>query len=146
MVKKIARNFRTSDNGPGGVLGSLEEAVMNALWASKAGLSGKEVRDEVGRTRDAALTTVLTVLERLVKKGLVVKSKGESVYVFTPALGKDEFEGRASREVIKGVMELWSSSAAASFVDILASRNPNELDKLAALIEEKKAGIKEGRK
>jgi hypothetical protein len=51
---------------------------------------------------------------------------------------KEEFTGAVSREVLEGVVELWSGPAVASFVDILAKRDPGELDKLSRLIEKKK--------
>ncbi len=57
---------------------------------------------------------------------------------------KTEFTEGVSREVLQGVIELGSAPAAASFVDILAEHDPEELERLARLIEEKKHEL-EGR-
>ena len=95
------------------------------------------------QSRNIAITTVLTVLERLVKKGIVRKSKGESVYVYVPAFTKAEFTDRVSQEVMKGIMDISASSAVASLVDILADTDPHELDRLSKLIEKKKKEIRQ---
>lgn len=123
------------------VLGPLEHEILDVLWA-KGEATGKEIFREIKTTRPIALTTVLTVLERLTGKGLVNKVKGESVYLFTPAYTKDAFAREVSADVLKGIFEISRSGAAASFVDMLASSDPAELDRLSALIEDKKRELK----
>lgn len=138
----MAKNFRSGNKGLDKVLGHLEHEVMDVLWStSKA--TGKEVLAAIIRRRKIAATTVFTVLERLTKKGLVKKTKGESVYIFSPVYTKEEFAGMVSEEVLKGVIELWSASAVVSFVDILAEKDPEELDRLSKLISTKKRELKE---
>jgi len=123
------------------VLGPLEHEILDVLWAEGEG-SGKEIFKKIKTTRPIALTTVLTVLERLTVKGLVNKVKGQSVYVFTPAYTKEAFAREASSDVLKGIFEISRSGAAASFVDMLASTDPAELDHLSELIEIKKRELK----
>ena len=121
--------------------GHLEGEVMEVLWA-KGRSSGKDVHGELSKRRDIAMTTVFTVLERLTKKGLLKKHRVEGVFLFGPAYSKDEFARRFSKEVLKGIFEISTSSASASFVDILAESDPVELDRLAKLIEQKKKELK----
>lgn len=137
-------SFRFSKEGYGGILGHLEQDILDMLWSSGEA-SGKEIFTAIRRTRDIALTTVLTVLERLGKKGLVIKEKGESVYLFRPAFTRDEFTKQVSGDFFKGLFELSASGASASFVNILAQVDPVELDRLKALIENKKKEIESGR-
>jgi predicted transcriptional regulator len=55
--------------------GQLEQAVLDALWsADDDGLTARAVLDAVAEPRPA-LTTVLTVLERLGRKGIVVRQE-----------------------------------------------------------------------
>lgn len=133
-------NKKTKD-GYGKVLGSLEQEIMDLLW-SLGSASGKEVFGLIKSTRGIALTTVLTVLERLWKKGLVTKVKGESVYIFRPSYTKDDFARKVSRETLKGLFEISVSGASASFVDMLSESDPDELDRLSALIKAKKERLK----
>ena len=61
--------------------GQLEAAVLDALWAidTDEALTSQQVQDAVNAATnsDLALTTVLTVLSRLVDKGMVVRRAGE---------------------------------------------------------------------
>ena len=132
--------YGRKDKEGGQVLGHLEREVMEALWAT-GGASGKEVYDEIRKRRAIALTTVLTVIERLVKKGLVKKERGEAVYLFSPALTKEEFARKVSGDILRGILEISTSSASASFVDMLADTDPKELERLSELIEKKKKEI-----
>ena len=56
--------------------GALGTSVMNALWDSPDGATGNEIRDAIAEPRPA-LTTVLTVLDRLRDKGLVRRDKND---------------------------------------------------------------------
>ena len=53
-------------------LGDLERKVMDVLWdTAEAPLTGREVADQLP---DRAYTTVLTILDRLRRKGLVTRT------------------------------------------------------------------------
>lgn len=119
------------------VLGRLEQEILDVLWANGA-LSGKAVYSNINGTRDIALTTVLTVIERLAKKGLLKKERAEGIYMYSCAYSREEFASAVSQEVFKGILEISSSGASASFVNILAQSDPEELDRLSALIADKK--------
>ncbi len=134
-MKSFLKSFRIGKAG-GEALGPLEGAVMEVLWHRDC-LTGREVYREVLRAKKVAYTTVLTVLERLVNKGLVKKERGEDGYIFSALYSKEEFQRMVSREVLKGVLELSQSTAIVNFVDILAEEDPGELERLRRLVEEK---------
>ena len=54
-------------------LGELERAVMERLWAAQGSLTARDVQE--GLTTNPATTTVLTVLGRLQRKGLVTRER-----------------------------------------------------------------------
>ncbi len=128
---------KNTKEGYGKILGRLEQEILDVLW-SKGDATGKEIFDSIKSKREIALTTVLTVIERLTNKNFVKKVRGESVYIFKPAFTKDEFAGKVSKEMLKSIFEISASGASASFVDMLADTHPLELDRLAFLIESKK--------
>ncbi|MFT3888079.1 MAG: BlaI/MecI/CopY family transcriptional regulator [Arachnia sp.] len=51
--------------------GELEQRVMELLWAADAPQSVADVHAVLSAERELAYTTVMTVLDRLAKKGLV---------------------------------------------------------------------------
>lgn len=55
------------------LLGDLEQAVMDILWRRREPMSVREVHEELSAERDLAYTTVMTVLDRLAKKGTAVR-------------------------------------------------------------------------
>ncbi|HLE18310.1 MAG TPA: BlaI/MecI/CopY family transcriptional regulator [Syntrophales bacterium] len=122
-------------NGYGKVLGHLEQDILEALWR-RGEASGREVFEEV--SRDIAITTVLTVLERFVSKALVKKIRGREVNLFRSVYTKEELAKKISDEVFRSILGLSAPAASAAFVNILADIQPIELDRLATLVESKK--------
>ncbi len=52
-------------------LGELERAVMEVLWGRDSAATVRDVHAELVDSRAIAYTTVMTVLDRLAKKGVV---------------------------------------------------------------------------
>lgn len=125
------------EHDAGNVLGPLEQEILETLW-SLGNASGKDVHSSVRERRDVALTTVLTVIERLVKKGVVIKQKTGGPYLYRAAMSREELTEELSAGVFKGLLELSASGAAASFVNALGDSDPGELDRLARLVESKR--------
>ncbi|GIF20756.1 putative transcriptional regulator [Actinoplanes tereljensis] len=71
-------------------LGDLEREVMTQLWDSAEPLTVRQVHEGLSRDRDLAYTTVMTVLDRLAKKGVVVQQKADRAYRYTPAQTREE--------------------------------------------------------
>lgn len=110
---------------------------MKVLWRMGEA-TGKEVWVEIKTLRKAALTTVLTVIDRLSRKGLVSKCKGESLLIYRPLIAKEEYTKETAGKMLKDYMSLSNSALVASFVDALDELQDGELEKLSALIEKKK--------
>ncbi len=66
--------------------GSLEASVLQLLWAQGTPQTGRQIRDALAEDGDPlASTTVLTVLARLEKKGLVERDPASKAYQTTKA-------------------------------------------------------------
>ncbi|HZX48750.1 MAG TPA: BlaI/MecI/CopY family transcriptional regulator [Nitrospirota bacterium] len=137
MLKRLASSFKPHKAGLGRVLGDLERLVMDILW-NRGDVTGREVLEEIEKTRPLALTTILTVMDRLLKKGLIKRKKRGGVFVYAPSISRDDFVRQVSEEVMQGILDISASSAASSFVDILYKTSPGEMDRLSRLIEERK--------
>jgi predicted transcriptional regulator len=71
-------------------MGDLERDVMTRLWDAAEPLTVRQVHELLSRDRDLAYTTVMTVLDRLAKKKLVVQQKADRAYRYTPAQTREE--------------------------------------------------------
>ncbi|MBB4934140.1 putative transcriptional regulator [Lipingzhangella halophila] len=71
-------------------LGDLERAVMEVLWAQDEALTVREVSRALA-DRDLAHTTVMTVLDRLAKKGVVARSREGRAWRYRPAASRESY-------------------------------------------------------
>ena len=134
---KIAqRGFRPGARGAGLVLGELESAVIEVLWA-EAGLTVVEVEERLRRARGIAHTTVLTTLDRMHRKGYLTREKNGKAFVYSPAYSREEFEQRMAREVLGALVGNFTEPALSAFVDVIAD-DAGALDHLEQLIREKR--------
>lgn len=80
--------------------GELEQAVMEILWESDAELSVAEVHKIMGQERQLAYTTVMTVLDRLAKKGMVTRELVARAWQYRPAQPRHLHVADQVRELI----------------------------------------------
>lgn len=109
---------------------------MKALWQAP-GAVARDVRKIISEEKPAAATTVLTVLDRLAKKGLVYRRREGRRYKFFPALSQEEFERDVTRSILEGLMEQESRPILSTFVD-LVSHDEDLLDELEAMVRRKR--------
>jgi len=84
-------------------LGELEGRVMARLWADDRPQSVREVHLALNQERELAYTTVMTVLDRLAKKGLVRRERGEGrAYLYLPDRSRDELVAEVMHTALEG--------------------------------------------
>ncbi len=71
-------------------LGDLERAVMDHLWAADQPQTVRQVHEALCAHRELAYTTVMTVLQRLARKNLVVQIRDDRAHRYAPTHGRDE--------------------------------------------------------
>ncbi|OGL67632.1 hypothetical protein A3B21_01415 [Candidatus Uhrbacteria bacterium RIFCSPLOWO2_01_FULL_47_24] len=122
----------------GKVLGDLEETIMNALWKLGTG-TVRDVLAIVERTRDAAYTTVMTVMSRMTEKGyLCRKELGNGSFEYKPCHSREEFYAKTSRMLFSQLIRSAGPVAVAQFVDALEEIDPKQLAILKERLKRKK--------
>ena len=76
--------------------GALEAEVLGALWAADGPATPGDVHGVIGD--DLAYTTVMTILTRLWKKGLVERERRGRAYAYRPLLSEADLAARRMRE------------------------------------------------
>ena len=71
-------------------LGELERAIMDVLWESPAPMTVRQVGSRLTE-RDLAHTTVMTVLDRLAKKGFVRRQRAGRAWLYRPAESREAY-------------------------------------------------------
>lgn len=134
---RLQDTVRLSADGLAKVLGDLESRVMRAVWAIGRPAPARAVHDRVVRSHAVAQLTVITVLNKLVAKGLLRREKRDELLHFSATMSEHEFRARASRRVMEGILSFGPQAVASSFVDVLAERDPEQLAELGRLVRRK---------
>ena len=71
-------------------LGELERAIMDVLWETDVPLTVREVSMRLTE-RNLAHTTVMTVLDRLAKKGFAVRQRDGRAWRYCPAATREAY-------------------------------------------------------
>jgi len=121
------------------VLGTLEEKVMDALWM-RSPLAVREVCKLLRGDHEPAYTTVMTTLDRLFKKGMLLRHKDGIAFVYEPALSKDDYRRRVLERTIADLVTKKADAdpVLAAFVDAAANVDEANLDRLEDLIAERR--------
>jgi predicted transcriptional regulator len=82
----------------------LELCCLKALWTLEEG-SVKDVREIVGRSRPLAYTTIMTVMDRLVRKGKASRRRVGRAWLYAPQASRDAMRRVAIRELLDGFFD-----------------------------------------
>ena len=77
----------------------LELAIMKSLWRRRSGLV-REVQADLLPERKLAYTTVMTVMDRLFKKGALRRAKKSRAHVYEPTYTEEEARADALNGLI----------------------------------------------
>lgn len=92
----------------------LELLCLKALWSLREGSVG-DVRRALSDSRDLAYTTVMTLLERLVRKGAATRRKVGRAFVYSPQTSREVIRRLALREFV----DLYFDGSEAELLDFL---------------------------
>ena len=82
----------------------LELACLKALWSLQEG-NVRAVQEVVAISRPLAYTTIMTVLDRLVRKGKLTRRKVGRAFVYSPEATRDTLRRAALRELLDGYFD-----------------------------------------
>src|SRR5271165_1702467 len=82
----------------------LELLCLSALWSLGEG-NVNAVRQIVAESRPLAYTTIMTVLDRLVRKGMLARRKVGRSYTYAPQATRDTARRAALRELLDGYFD-----------------------------------------
>lgn len=105
-----------------GALGALETRLMEALWGAASELSVQGVSDALGPGHN--YKTVMTVLNRLVEKGLLMRELDGRAYRYRPSQSRPQFLRSAADELVRGYADAYGPDAAAHLASAAGAGPP----------------------
>jgi predicted transcriptional regulator len=115
-------------------LGELESSVMRVVWQHSPA-TAREVCDRMRGERARAYTTIMTTMDRLHRKGLLVREKDGLAWRYRPTMGEAEFEATVANGLAARILAAHGEAALAAFVDAAADADESLLDRLRQLID-----------
>ncbi len=122
-LTQMASGATPSERRP---VGALEAEVLAFLWKSPTAMTPGEVLE--GSGLDLAYTTMMTILTRLWKKGLVDRERDGRAYAYRPRLDEADYGARSMKDVLGQASD--RAAVLSRFVDKLPRKDVQALRKL----------------
>lgn len=81
-------------------LAPLELDCMKTLWPMGEG-TVREIRERLAERRPRAYTTIMTIMDRLARKGIVERHKAGRAYIYRANLSAEDARAQALNQVIE---------------------------------------------
>lgn len=112
-------------------LGDLERAVMDAVWSSPGPMLVRDILEVLNQDRELAYTTVMTVTDRLAKKGLLGRERDGRAWRYAPTSSREELTAGALRDTLD---DLGGGRRQAVLMHFLDDASPQEVADLQAAL------------
>ena len=93
-----------------------EWTVLEVLWSAGKPLNATDIRTGLGESRRWERTTVLTLIQRLLKKGVLRQEKRE-VYYYEPCVKREEYIKDETKDFVDKFFRGSSRNLAAALVN-----------------------------
>lgn len=93
-----------------------ELEILEVLWSAGTALSASQIRSKLNESKSWERTTVLTLIQRLVKKNVVKQEKRE-VYYYVPLIRREEYIREETKNFVEKFFKGKSRNLAAALVD-----------------------------
>ncbi len=115
-------------------LHELEALVMAEVWGRHTA-TVREVMEAVnhGAAKPRAYTTVMTIMDRLHRKGLVNRQRDRNTYVYTARISRDEYADVRARTEVDELVRDWGDAALVHFAKQMGTLDPKRRDQLRRL-------------
>lgn len=131
------RKFKINESGLNRFFGPLEAKIMDILW-NDVEMTIKDVQQILDREKVTNFNTVMTVMNRLVEKGILQKRVEGRSFLFRPVLSREEFLNAQSKEMTTELMGEFGNVVVSHMLDALEDVDDDLVAKLEQKIKELK--------
>lgn len=119
----------------GKVLGELESEIMEIIWRQKSPVSVKDVIEILSKRRQIAYTTVMTIMARLVNKGVLVRHLNGPSYLYKPKVTREQFIAKAVHGIFSSAVSTLGEEVLTHFVKEIQKINPKKRQQLLKILD-----------
>lgn len=122
-----------ADVGITNALGHSELEILDILWR-QGEATVRQAYEEIRKSRNVSLPAVMLSMERLTKRGVIQKSKGDRAAVYRPIVTREALGFSFLSDVIDKVLQ---GSAGSVLSQLVGRLSKSELEQIARLIKDK---------
>lgn len=119
-------------------LGPLEAEVLDLAWSLET-VTARELFARQPQPAERAYTTLMTTLDRLFKKGLLLREKEGLAWRYAPAVTRGAFGQMRVGALAARIVAQHGDAGLAAFVDAAAAADGPLLDRLEELIRARRS-------
>ncbi|MEF2964797.1 BlaI/MecI/CopY family transcriptional regulator [Paenibacillus sp. M1] len=128
--------FKYQGSGLERFFGPLEAKVMEVIWARTEPTTIKEVNARISADKPMSFNTIMTVMNRLVDKGILQKKQQAKSYVYSAVITKERFLEEQSKELSYDLVKEFGSLAVTHMIDAMEQVDPELLNQLEQQIQQ----------
>lgn len=121
-----------NESGLNRFFGPLEAKIMDILW-NDVEMTIKDVQQTLDQEKLTNFNTVMTVMNRLVEKGILQKRTEGRSSLYKPVLSRDDFLNTQSKEMTNELIDEFGNVVVSHMLDALEDVD----DDLVAMLEKK---------
>ncbi len=113
-------------------LGFLEKEILDIIWDFD-GATAKDIHDRIldDSDRELAYASVMTVLQRLMKKGWLTYQKKGRAFYWQPLVSRPQAKAIKSYEQLNNFLAISNPDVVASFADDLDNASIEQIEAIA---------------
>ncbi|AZV59686.1 BlaI/MecI/CopY family transcriptional regulator [Peribacillus castrilensis] len=128
------KNFKYDEVGLNRFFGPLEANIMEYLW-DKDEQSIKAVQQSLELDKPINFNTVMTVMNRLVEKGILEKRSEGRLSLFRPVQSKEEFFEEQSKKLTENLLDEFGGAVISHMLDAMKDADQGLIEKLEQKIQ-----------
>lgn len=131
------RHFKFHESGLNRFFGPLEAEIMNIIWDG-LDMTIKDVQTRLEHEKPISFNTVMTVMNRLVDKGILDKQSNGRSFIYRPTSTRDEFFETQSMALSQDLLAEFGPVVVSHMLDALDDVDPDLLDQLEQKLKDLK--------
>ncbi len=137
MKKYSPKTIHLSGQGFEKALGELESKIMTLIW-EQGSVTARSVRDDLAKQhRELSFNAVMTIMNRLVDKGILKKNTNKKVYIYKPSVSREKFSRTIAKDIISSVVKDPALFSVAGFTELFNEMDDETIDKLKQFLSRK---------
>lgn len=116
FVPRLAGGVRMEDNMADRKISDAELEILEVLWAADGALNANEIRARLNEKKDWERTTVLTLIRRLLDKGVIAQEKRE-VYYYSPCVERSSYVKEETKSFLNKFFKGNARNLAAALIE-----------------------------